>query len=171
MKERPILFSGEMVRAILDGRKAQTRRTVKGSIVVGDPYCPPCPYGAQGCRLWVRETFAYTDQHINYEPGWVYRATDPDWSEMEGFKWKPSIFMPRAASRITLEVERISVERLQDITEEDARAEGVTVSKSIASDRVWPQYKDAYKVLWESINGEGSWAKNPWVWVVEFKKL
>ena len=183
MKERPILFKGEMVRAILDGRKTQTRRIMKPQPIeydgmlmwkglawaaVTDPDQPESPYGIPGDRLWVRETFAYTDSTINDQPGYVYRATDPDWSEMEGFKWKPSIFMPRKASRITLEIVNVRVERLQNITEEDANAEGIPSRMSVQT--LTPAVAD-YAALWESINGYGSWTMNPWVWVIEFKKL
>lgn len=187
MKERPILFSGPMVRAILDGRKTQTRRIVKpqptklaGPNFDGlwsdaiDPVVRyfACPYGQPGDRLWVRETFAYTDSSINDQPGWVYRATDPDWSSMEGFRWKPPIFCTRSASRITLEITGVRVERLNDISEADAIAEGVTITDSIVRDdsvhasRAWVE---SYRQLWEQINGAGSWEVNPWVWVIEFK--
>ncbi len=178
-RERPILFSGPMVRAILDGRKSQTRRVVKPQPACSEGFASlnlhDCPY--QIGRAWVRETFAYTDEALNIQPGYVYRATDPDWSEMEGFKWKPAIYMPRQASRITLELTSIRVERLQDISEEDAIAEGLFPNPKYPHAKLYtwdgvqgnsnnPCY--AYQLLWESINGANSWAENPWVWVVTF---
>jgi hypothetical protein len=183
-KERPILFSGEMVRAILDGRKTQTRRIVKdenlptvyhgAKIVVPQWYAEKnCPYGQPGDRLWVRETWAYTDQSLNVEPGYVYRATDPDWETMEGWKWKPSIFMPRAASRITLEVTDVRIERLHDIGIIDLLAEGMQPtwngesSPGVKCEGEFEQFAE----LWSKINGEDSWDANPWVWVVSFKRI
>jgi hypothetical protein len=199
MKERPILFSAPMVRAILDGTKSQTRRIVKlhnGHFVTGrgpgytvecymgengPEYSPyggasiqplpqdqierACPYGAVGDGLWVRETFADNAQAGIHDAnsGVVYRATDPDWSTMEGWKWKPSIFLPRALSRIDLRVTSVRVERLQDISPRDALAEGV------GHNGMGNPVID-YQNLWESINGKGSWELNPWVWVIGFKR-
>lgn len=194
MKERPILFSAPMVRAIIDGSKTQTRRVVKpqpiydgkfagGWKVVGKhgheaATCGPlvselCPYGHPGDRLWVRENFCPIypqDPHYNggrpieYDYGATYqhgyRLGDLIGKKK---KWKPSIHMPRIASRITLEITGVRVERLQDISEADAQAEGV----------VWEQGQTATNVfesLWESINGPESWEANPWVWVVGFRK-
>ncbi len=191
MKERPILFSGEMVRAILEGRKTQTRRIVKPEPLPYTEVWHPreqvcrhtdywfarvaarCKYGVPGDRLWVRETWGDGEQN-NCEPGVYYRATDPAWDEEEtGFRWKPSIHMPRWASRITLEVTGVRVERLQDISEADARDEGAGL---LLEDREYwdgdpDQYRKCFRVLWESINGPGSWAENPWVWVIEFKRI
>jgi hypothetical protein len=151
MKERPILFSAPMVRAILDGRKTQTRRVIKEKLMRGEgAHVNNCQYGKPGDRLWVRETFCYHDYLARY----LYKADG-----VTGVKWKPSIFMPRIASRIMLEITGIRVERLQDISEEDAIAEG------------WPKSSDWYRSLWESINGQGSWVLNPWVWVIEFMVL
>lgn len=202
MKERPILFSGEMVRAILDGTKTQTRRVVKMPAAVqfepeqgdtpadlndlqemawfDDHEAGPgfyawlseypeegsmpvrCPYGEPGERLWVRETFAPA-----WCGDWVYAA---DYSkerlaekDARGF-WKPSIHMPRQASRLTLEVTAVRVERLQDISEADARAEGCP-AQAPGLPRHW------YAQLWDRINGAGAWDANPWVWVVEFHKV
>lgn len=195
--ERPILFSGPMVRAIFDGKKTQTRRVVKpqfqqmwGSGVrwndsvfslhvdIKEPDGQwkwiRCPYGKAGDRLWVRETFATSQDNPGMsEPGVVYRATDPDWSEMEGFKWKPSIFMPRAASRITLEITDITVERLNDITGKDARAEGCPDNYKPEAEKASIDFMSCgwFANLWESINGAGSWDLNPWVWVVNFRKV
>lgn len=181
MKERPILFSGPMVRAILDGRKTQTRRAIKlplkckahgvsiNSISQRDQseILQYCPYGQPGDRLWVKETFAYAGSEINLVPGFVYRATDPDWSTLVGFRWKPSIFCTRDASRITLEITAIGIERLQAITTRDALAEGVAydVSKPDGAPAA------VFRTLWQSINGPDSWAANPWVWVIYFKAL
>jgi hypothetical protein len=204
VRERGILFSAEMVRAILDGRKGQTRRVVKtqpqetsldGSWArwrdAGadlwrnkEQYARDCcPYGQSGDRLWVRETWADTDETINDEPGIVYRATDPDWESMEGWKWRPSIFMPRAASRITLEITGVRVERVQEISEADAMAEGVMeihtdemqqaarVAASEGRKSIGPV--DYFRQLWDSINAKRGfgWESNPFVWVLEFKRI
>jgi hypothetical protein len=165
MKERPILFSGEMVRAIQAGRKSQTRRIVNGDVVEGAT-AKGCPYGTTGDRLWVRETFA-----TGYG-GIFYRASEGDnCKSISGaiVPWKPSIFMPRKLSRLTLEIMAVRVERLQDISEFDAIAEGVLPCghDSFHTD----QHSCSYKTLWESINGHESWKSNPWVWVVTFKQV
>ncbi|HBP0492474.1 TPA: hypothetical protein ACQRM7_000708 [Pseudomonas aeruginosa] len=203
MKERPILFSGPMVRAILEGRKTVTRRVVKpqpdflGSMV--DPNTPfktldaglhariTCPYGEPGDRLWVRETWGLQVRSYGGGAGEfiVYRATNPDaiyCRSSEGreypVKWKPSIHMHRHSSRILLEITAVRVERLQDISEEQALAEGVRgepcdhARQACADIGCWGDTaKGAFGFLWESLNGEGSWAANPWVWVVEFKRV
>lgn len=196
MKERPILFSGPMVRAILSGRKTQTRRVVKpifdvarvtyGCIggqgfgfIFGNKVVR-CPFGEIGDRMWGKETHAPM-----LGGGWVYAA---DYSaerlkqkDGKGF-WKPSIFMRREASRISLEIVSVRVERLQDISEADAIAEGIERDAAEfknynAKDKAFPWIGGvgaaviSYRTLWESINGVGSWEANPWVWVVEFKKL
>lgn len=177
MKERPILFSAPMVRALLDGSKTQTRRVVKprhlaqidlsrGGCVAN--WSKPMPYGQPGDRLWVREAFARIDGQTR---PWIetdYRATYQHGDRLGdtlGIKkrWKPSIHMPRHASRITLDVAGVRVERLNDISEADALAEGITHS-TLNDPRV------EYRWLWESINGPESWAANPWVWVICFKK-
>jgi hypothetical protein len=203
-KTRPILFSGPMVRAILKGRKTQTRRVVKMRVCGGRMIEAPAdddaawvqrvahnPYGEPGDRLWVRETFCIeSSKEVAYEPPFTdgrpirhhddehwgawwqqphYRATDPV-PELEigtgepGVKWRPSIYMPRWASRITLEIRAVRVERLQDITPADAISEGCPGGEH--GDRY--AAIDQYRALWESINGLGSWDANPWVWVVEF---
>lgn len=198
MKERPILFSGPMVRAILEGRKTQTRRVVKpqptddghgpkwysgfdnvpGTIETNFPMPIHCPYGQPGDRLWVRETWAQHPEFTHRSSGGcLYRADrggDYQGAAQGDFCWRPSIHMPRWASRITLEITGARVERLQDISEEDAKAEGIqwgmpcgyldTGTSDCSS-------KCKFKSLWESINGPGSWDANPWVWVIEFKKL
>lgn len=206
MKQRPILFSDPMVRALLDGSKTQTRRVMKpqpiadqrfsggyyipaskrteGAIIsVEAPYVGrACPYGQVGDQLWVRETFLIADEQAAGLPPWVYAA---DYSNQDRPKtrWKPSIFMPRAASRITLEITGVRVKRLQDISEADAIAEGTKKMAMVGScDSIFPHpsfpqvhdrgtYKFGYQVLWESLNGAGSWDLNPWVWVIEIKKV
>ena len=208
MKERPILFSGPMVRAVLDGRKSQTRRVVtdrhltrlgleihdgiaftleggqwNGMFESGSP--PWCPYGIPGDRLWVRETWRFADEDVV-----GFRADDSHgeqservrvlaeryWHRPSGFAplhWLPSIYMPRWASRITLEVVAVRVERLQEISEADARAEGCDGDCPIGSIPCHQAGPCSYHFaqLWASINGPESWSANPWVWVVEFKRL
>lgn len=219
MKERPILFSGEMVRAILEGRKTQTRRVCKFRITGPNPpsglfdmydgekwigafpnegkhssAAMNSPYGQPGDRLWVRETFLLRAQ--GKSP--VFRAVvegahgaveAAGYGAMYG-GWKPSIFMPRWASRISLEIAKVRVERVQDISEADARAEGI--SQRVVNDKPagwhWLPYGGffgdwgytsatfAYQALWDEINGNAkggiyAWARNPWVWVVEGKRL
>ena len=199
-KERPILFSGDMVRAILDGRKTMTRRVVK---IAQHPQAErvqhfeglrwdwlrydglrlstfKCPFGKTGDRLWVRETFRLSDPNdcACYEPCRcrsgqpMYRA-DGHYHDME-YKWKPSIHMPRWASRITLEITDIRVERLQDINEEDAEAEGAPLELGVLERTILgakARYRSGFVRLWESINGPGSWDANPWVWCVSFKRV
>lgn len=192
MKERPIIFSGPMVRAILEGRKTQTRRIVKNikfyddrtvilagkkttiTLPKGDSVVGWCPHGKPGDRLWVRETWAIMSKsrqsawkgeaipkHLMESVELVYRA-DEDYGP--GI-YRPSIHMPRWASRIDLEITDVRVERLQDITEEDAMAEGAYKSPAAGN------YRMGFGEIWESINGSGSWSKNPWVWVIEFKRV
>lgn len=180
MKERPILFSAPMVRSILEGRKTQTRRVIKQpgldmveSVIDYNGYFtwdtfdydlrPLCPYGHPGDRLWVRETFGIS-AHNGVVP--FYKATE---AIALVYKWKPSIHMPRWASRITLEIVNVRVERLQDISAEDCIAEGV-LSTLREHDAVI-DLRDKYRALWESINGPGSWEINPWAWVIEFKRI
>lgn len=184
MKERPILFSAPMVRAILAGTKTQTRRVVKQHLERlgdGDWYAFDhkglnyrvnarhttvaawahllqfCPYGQPGDRLWVREAWSGADDP-SHKHCVHYRADGE-----RATRWRPSIHMPRWASRIALEITGVRVERLNDISEADCRAEGLggTVDRA----HHW------YRVLWEQINGPGSWDANPWVWVIEFKRV
>lgn len=174
MKERPILFSGPMVRAILAGKKTQTRRVVKDLrwyeppvkvAHIGNKVGTPealCPYGQPGDRLWVKETWSTTEQAGDHvaDAHVVYRATDPDWETMDGWKWRPSIYMPRWASRITLEIVSVRIERLKEISESDSIAEGCP--------------SGCFSELWQSINGDTPgkrWADNPWVWVIEFRRI
>ena len=203
-KERPILFSAPMVRAILDGRKTQTRRVFKRRTGITGPELDPtfrCPYGSPGDRLWVRETWGSADTmyqgHENDVPGVIaYRADRsaidqgisrqvkiPQWDldqwNWDCIKWRPSIHMPRWASRITLEVTDVRIERLQDITEEDARAEGITdggcltcgENEPCGCDNPRPDARDGFAGLWQDIYGPDSWHANPWVWVVSFRGL
>lgn len=208
MRERPILFSGPMVRAILSGQKTQTRRVVKithrtpGLAAclqpsVGEPRprtaAELCPYGQPGDRLWVREAWQHTNHPLGpYQDGCpVYYRADylddphgPDGERSAEGKyrsWRPSIHMPRTACRLELEILGVRVERLQAINEHDAQAEG---ADALNFDNCGAFERDlfdmplmengtprrnGFALLWEAINGDGSWASNPWVWVVEFK--
>lgn len=185
MKTRPILFSGPMVRAILEGRKTMTRRIAKpehfrGSVMPPDlALARPdsmtfCPYGTQGDRLWVRETWMSVFEVDTGFLGWAYRAGGMPQDDrsagnyMDGTdRWSPSIHMPRAASRITLEITGVRVERLQEITHADAIAEGCQPHPNATT-----QSKcDDFKRLWESINGPASWDANPYVWAITFNRI
>ena len=180
--ERPMLFSAPMVRALLAGTKTQTRRVVKarkdpdygchmapGEIAGDEHSARLCPYGRPGDRLWVRETWATSAlcrPPIN-DP-FIYAADLGPTGVMKwAARWRPSIHMPRIASRITLEVTGVRVERLQDISRGDAMAEGCPFANMAAG----PDPRDWYRDLWDQINGAGAWTANPWVWVVEFKRV
>jgi hypothetical protein len=198
LKERPILFSGPMVRAILAGTKTQTRRLVKGVALewlapgmfepayVADPENALCPYGVPGDRLWVRETW----QENTPPSGYIYRADDVAGHIDTG--WRPSIFMPRAACRIRLEVTDLRVQRLQEISEEDAEAEGADYrcdrcgdSGSIRTygeggvligeecpDCVDRSPRGDFRELWNSINAKRApWDSNPWTWAITFRQV
>lgn len=222
MKERGILFSGPMVRAILDGSKTMTRRTVKpqpqeriwpsgrvDAAVIQEgghwyacdhedtsshdtPYhLLKCPYGEPGDRLWVREKWHpdWSECTIRFSAGMTYSA--PHLDHVEWFaaderknrqrrviQWRPSIHMPRWASRITLEVVSVRVERLQDISEKDAMAEGIPVfplsQQTSQVDWSKPMAVNEFHYLWDSINAKKpgeSWADDPFVWVIEFKRI
>ncbi len=200
-KERPILFSAPMVRAILEGRKTQTRRVIKLRPRKDGPKLMPelfesfggvghaCPLGAPGDRLWVKESWAIDNcgRNVSVKPeAWSegfpikrlrYIATDtaPAHDKNEQPYWwnrRPSLFMPRWASRISLEIKSVRAERLNDISADDVRAEGVDVSdiKSRGRNRQTDCMRE-FRQLWRSINGEESWDQNPWVWVIEFKLL
>lgn len=220
MKHTATLFKGSMVCGILDDRKTQTRRPVKGTPLewleqgftpeyVASPENNLCPYGNVGDRLWVKETWQYYDWTEEGEPKIRYAAdgatlwmepfeehqekvldiwaklSEPANYDIDGAardrKWRPSIFMPRWASRILLEIVSIRVERLKDISEEDAMAEGfqkLPATGRIVLEKggqylgmVWPTARAAYRDLWEAINGDGAWEANPYVWVIEFKKV
>jgi len=218
VKQRPILFQGAMVRALLNGSKTQTRRIFKaknGGVWPNRNDMPGmrqimrnCPYGKPGDQIQVRETFFalgrwetrfsakngrdewhFVDMTLETGHAYSYVADGAVPALLAGKRdggvtpkwWKrPAIFMPLVASRITLEITGVRVERLQDISEADAKAEGLRHyrEKGIAPDLycngitdgfIFPV--DAYSALWESINGPGSWDANPWVWVVEFKRV
>ena len=188
MKERPILFNGEMVRAILDGRKTMTRRPVKpqpGPLGIHPAMrvqmAENPPLGTIGDRLWVRETFriynsasecACYDEckcaSVNGKP--LYRASDPS---PDDDKWTPSIHMPRWASRITLEITAVRVERLQEITEEDAMKEGCEREFKPDGSVAWGagliEAAENFRTLWQSIYA--NWDANHWVWVYEFRRI
>ena len=184
MRERPILFSGEMVRAITDGKKSMTRRVVllpNNAMDAAWIMCH-CPYGQPGDRLWVRETwktcrpdsFAVrfrSDNSTMIVPSHIPVEYGAPWSD--GASWRPSIYMPRWASRLTLEVTAVRVEGLQDITNDDAMAEGVHAESGPVRG-VSSLAAAQFAVLWDSINGNRpgcAWADNPWVWVVSFKRV
>ncbi len=233
MRELPILFNGPMVRAILEGRKTQTRRIVKpqhfredhGEDASGQcisagwyPDLRLCPFGKPGDRLWVREAWQVARETIDYETGGEYDVWE--WNDDMGdprqylkgdarfgtkaglfyaadgedknpgafynltgldnktilrtkeINWRPSIHMPRWASRITLEVTGVRVERLQDISGMNAVREGVYIPAHIpldGADLDWARRE--YRRVWEQINGPDSWSDDPWVWVVEFKRV
>lgn len=217
MKTKPILFSGPMVRAILDGRKTQTRRlgniqdanftelgvsyighSTKGTVAQATYRAFPngggarwaiceCPYGVPGDFLWVRETWQRCTGCYG-SPGFVYRA---DCDHVPAHKWKPSIFMPKNAARIWLRVTDVRCERVQDISEEGARAEGCEQWTQTAQDIADMQISDAspiekalatalgpgtmpakmeFRILWEEIHGPAAWERNEWVWVIHFDR-
>ncbi|EAZ8898151.1 hypothetical protein H8900_002760 [Salmonella enterica] len=203
MKERGMIFNAEMVRAILDGRKTQTRRPIKwkqtrfteiaerddGSLWPWAEDCErggdiwfACPYGEIGDRIWVRETFRVHSRATDVAT-LVYRASVRNsWTEqthrvpvavcnkpVTPEKWTPSIHMPRWASRITLEITDVRVERLRGLSEEDAKSEGIIPSAG----GVLPgwEYRINFRDLWMDIYGTDNWEANPWVWVIEFKRV
>lgn len=192
MRERPIIFSAPMVRAILSGAKTQTRRIIKpqptpciggginwydkGRSFIGSPenFRSYCPYGKPGDRLWVRETWGAWPHMLGgvQRESLRYRADGEYQNEHGARRWRSPIHMPRWASRITLEITDVRVERLQDISGMDAKREGVSVPAHLPHDGADLDYaRREYRRLWQSINGPGSWETNPWVWVIEFKKL
>ena len=215
--EKPILFSTEMVKAILAGKKTMTRRVVKsignemhykqllGDWVLSEPpeikdgvlhwelqtdvddsrmFKTKCPYGQVGDILWVRETFCYDDfdnggETIYFKADYTEKEAKELFTDLE-LKWKPSIFMPRYAAKLFLKVTNIRVERLQDITEEDAMDEGVKDPYDYQHPDYYEQShlrgveinKCAFAGLWDSINAKRGygWELNNWVWVVEFER-
>ncbi|HBR9584226.1 hypothetical protein I6K36_24020 [Klebsiella pneumoniae] len=230
MKERGMIFNGEMVRAILDGRKTQTRRIIKWKQTrfteIGEredgskwpwsedaehacDFWHPCPFGAVGDRIWVREAYRFPASLDDVSPtgvgemavatgyrkpwaptfyeftgtfsdGWKGFETPPKVSDAG--KLRPSIHMPRWASRILLEITGVRVERLNAISEEDAEAEGIDMEALYDSQDCYdciadhnmtgrPTVTGAFKYLWESIYGAENWLANPWVWVIEFKRV
>jgi hypothetical protein len=194
--KRPILFSAPMVRAILAGHKTQTRRVVKGVALEWLSTFTPeyvassgnalCPYGQPGDLLWVRETWQAHQMWDHLPPKSIPVGSDiqhPATWDHPANKHRPSIHMCEWMSRITLELTSLRVERLQDISEEDARAEGVETGEwleeiermhSIAPPGIpceFPTLRDEFAKLWRKINGYESWDANPWVWVVEFRRV
>ncbi|HED2695130.1 TPA: hypothetical protein R4Z22_000081 [Klebsiella michiganensis] len=237
MTERGMIFNSEMVRAILDGRKTQTRRIVKG-VDGAVKFCPECdingedifvvlgekdhtgmnpvlgaiscPLGAAGDHIWVRETWGVVSHELDedgriqpwtpdrpataihempfgngYFSGHAIYAVDGDftWGDDDGYEdgrscWKPSIHMPRAASRILLEITEVRVERLNSIHDVDAMREGIqNLTTCSHADFGTPGVVNAqhpvraFQLLWESIYGADNWKANPWVWVIEFKRV
>lgn len=210
VKEHPILFKGRLVRAILEGQKTQTRRPVKPQpkceldgayfdAYNGGPqwnwWLPDnrlcnghdiirCPYGVPVDRLWVRENF-YVQPELwarDHGPQPRHFTADGDTQCLEDYVQKPSIHLPRWASRITLEVTGVRVERVQDITEEDAKAEGMEfdgrywiggIHPLKKTPQCWPTATQAFHASWNAIYEarRRGWLANPWVWVVEFKRL
>ncbi|MES2733599.1 MAG: hypothetical protein V4714_17780 [Bacteroidota bacterium] len=208
-KERGMLFSTPMVIALQNDSKTQTRRTVKfpkdcyqtnaspGISSYGLPCLRAnlindvgydeihCPYGKVGDIIWVRETFAIVLENKwgmidGAQEQYTYKADKPSASQLlNPVKWKPSLFMPKEACRLRLEITDIRVERLNDISEEDAKAEGYLkmsdhppmAGKKQFEYNIHGTYKKGYECLWEQINGADSWAKNDFVWVITFRKL
>ncbi len=213
MKERGMIFNGEMVRATLDGRKTQTRRPIKWKQTrfteIGEredgskwpwsedaehacDFWHPCPFGAVGDRIWVREAFRVHSRATDVAT-LVYKASERNsWTEQTHRvpvavcnkpatpeKWTPSLHMPRWASRILLEITDVRVERLNGISEEDARAEGIIDGGCLncgepepcGCANPEPDATDAFAYLWQSIYGQESWNANPWVWVISFKRV
>ncbi|PLK61925.1 hypothetical protein CWN40_04545 [Klebsiella quasipneumoniae] len=209
MTERGMIFNGEMVRALLDGRKTQTRRPIKWKHTrfteIGEredgskwpwsedaehacDFWHPCPFGAVGDRIWVRETFCPVDDTQYGGEKWVdYRATpkfeashpagwDSAPNDAEALKWRPSIHMPRWASRILLEITDVRVERLNAISQADAIAEGAPPSHPsidcVSQEYGFPDFSRSwFGQTWQHIYGSDSWNANPWVWVIEFKRV
>jgi len=194
MKERPILFSTPMIQAILDDRKTQTRRVVKepkalwkkGMLLKSGKMI--CPYGKPGDILWVRETWCNSWNINTQEWDVMFKASEGYVYDEDGpVRWKPSIHMPKSAARIWLEITDVRVQRLQDITEEDAIAEGVKFTSDGYINYIdhEPTYfngahsaKKSFQTLWDSINGKSQgdrpampWSANPWVWAITFKVL
>jgi len=207
IKERPIAFTSEMVRAILDGRKTQTRRVVRDpisthSMILGEPmkhelmvshrgiwYKPTewSPYGVTGDRLWVKETWCpvhdsefgeedwvdyratprYANPGVSHPAGWENAPDDP-----EALKWRSSRFMPRWASRILLEITDVKVERLQEISLKDINAEGTPATLDLQQ-RPYGTRRQQFQRLWDSLFAKlgHPWDSNPWVWVIEFKRI
>jgi hypothetical protein len=213
MRERPIIFNADMVRAVLDGRKTQTRRIMtpqpaddiqlhkfpNKSLLGwlsslehkhGSFTAHICPFGQLGDRLWVREAFqgplvsedlfddyrAYPDRFET--PEYCEYAADggprPEYCDLDDnlrHGWRPSIHMPRWASRITLEITGVRVERLQDISQSDAKSEGCWYGRGGGEPDFAVNPSDHFSTLWASIYGADSWRANPWVWVIEFKRV
>lgn len=199
IKERPILFSAPMVRAILEGRKTVTRLTMsvqpeldgafwkvygagwgagisRVPAMLGHSLAANCPIGMVGERLWVQEAWAIAGG-MPHDPGYVVLRSefDGDYDDCGNpvDRWRPAETMDRDDCRVELEITAVRIERLQDISRADIRAEGLQCPPELASDDVSPNYRDwypaAWRELWESTGGD--WDGNPWVWVVEFKRV
>jgi len=190
MTEHPIIFSGPMVRAILDGRKTQTRRVMKfqppksvhivynyRDVYIAQQDGPNksfthswnCPYGKPGDKLYVRETWAEKSGKLApYRSNVQYRADDQDlvWQK----KWSASIHMPKWAARIWLDIIGVRIERVQDISDDNIWAEGIRTERKTPEPKM--ARHNGFTILWDSINAKRgySWESNPWVWVIEFKK-
>jgi hypothetical protein len=218
VRERPILFSGPMVRAILEGRKTQTRRVIRPQPMVADEFDSAtmtaawqsgdvnvrCPYGQPGDRLWVRETYLA----MSIAGGPVRDVMYSDWEDYDicyptkadkyplGWKVVPAIHMPRSESRLTLEITEVRVQRLQEISNEEAAEEGIEqdvwdqalVCRDYSTPDKWFQMwsddmsryvdlddinRQSFRTLWDSINAKRAygWDANPWVWAISFKPV
>ena len=205
MKELPILFSGDMVRAILDGKKTQTRRVITqrlddrplvkavwqgrepgkallrfGSRPITDEMNVPCPYGQPGDLLYLRETWAthrgfdgMKPSELAYDGGGRptvnYRADPLDGHLSSRGKWRPSIHMPKAFARIWLRVTEVRVERVQEISDEDSHAEGITDAEP---NFLWikGRARNRFRTLWDSTNAKHPWESRPWVWALTFER-
>lgn len=189
--EHPILCRTTMVQAIVEGNKTMTRRKLKLKLdpieVAGldiEKILALCPYGKVGDLLWVRETF-FVEQYFNGLTLECFTKYKADFEGPVAWNWKPSIFMPKASARLWLEITDIKIERLHDISEEDAKAEGCKHAYDIYQKGVVFEmtsgeggiihnarsFRRGFLLLWKSINGEASWNANPWVWVISFKVL
>lgn len=201
MNERPILFTPGNVQAILDGSKVQTRRMVKLPLIDRSFGCELsanelgageisalCPFGAGGARLWVKEPhylwgrwhknghtktgrqkyrFRRTSDDVRYTDSAPSRISRNKTLKLSAWVKRSPLFMAKADARLWLEIVEVRVERLQEISEEDAVAEGAFPMTGEAGDN----YRRGFRFLWESINGSGSWEKNPWVWAISFKRV
>ncbi|MFV9668317.1 hypothetical protein ACNY68_04885 [Pantoea sp. KXB25] len=220
MRDLPIIFNADMVRAVLDGRKTQTRRIIQSPAknmqarghecisyrAPGDQwyqdyvfsmrdrsgvwqdykheqFLAKCPFGAAGDRLWVREAFRVMGRATDVAR-LMYKARERNsftestrtvpinkCNKQSSYNWTPSIHMPRWASRITLEITGVRVERLQDISDSDAKSEGCWYGRGGGEPDFAVNPSDHFPTLWASIYGEESWQANPWVWVIEFKRV
>jgi hypothetical protein len=172
---RPILFSGPMVRTILEGRKTQTRRVIKPQLKDCPWVADGCPYGQPGDLLWVREAWNYfggNEYLYQQDKESVSYRADPPVTQIHGDKWRPSIHMPRWASRLTLRITDVRVQRVQEISEGDAVAEGVKACIA-GQDEHGPvkTYRTGFVRVWQEINAKRgySWESNPWVWSITFE--
>ncbi|HAV4169384.1 TPA: hypothetical protein ACGIL0_003996, partial [Acinetobacter baumannii] len=198
---RPILFNSEMVRAILNGSKTQTRRIIKSKVQkkidiaehlgqffgledsksqISSYFQKICPFGAIGDQLFVQETYGTKIRSLGGTPheSFVYKADNPNeiaYYDCKGkgypVRWKPSSRMPRKASRVLLEIVDIRVERLHEISDVDAKAEGFDKPKTDSTMQSNNSHNPVlnFQKHWEAIKGKESWNENPWVWVIEFK--